>query len=475
MKNGAVGATPSREIGGAADWAGDVRPRIYGLALLCGLAAGALGSAFHYLCDLSGRWRTELVATGRTPWGPLPSLPALGGAGTPTAWTDLPLAGRIGLLGVGIALVLALARFLVRRYAVEAAGSGIQEIEGFLAGQRPLRWLRLLPVKFVGGVLAIGTGLVLGREGPTVHMGGASGMGVARLFGCSRGEINTLVAAGAGAGLAAAFNAPLAGLIFVIEEMRREVSYSFRGYHAIIIACFAATFVTEKVMGVGPQLALPPANPALATYPLFAVLGIVLGIAGVGFNRGLLVTLDVMAGWSRRAGWSLVLALGLGLASLLLVLPGTVGGGEQIIDPSMFGSLELRTLALLLVVRTVTTLVSYAAGTPGGVFAPMLALGTIVGMLVGRLAHPLLPDTLVDEVGLAIAGMAGLFTATVRAPLTGIILVSELTGGFDMALATTLTCATASLTAAWLGGEPLYEQLLARTRRLARNGAGRQG
>ncbi len=98
-----------------------------------------------------------------------------------------------------------------------------------------------------------------------------------------------------------------------------------------------------------------------------------------------------MEGWSRRAGWWLVLALGLGLAALLLALPGTVGGGEQIIDPSMLGALELRALSLLLLLRTVTTLVSYAAGTPGGVFAPMLALGTIVGMLVGRLAHPLLP------------------------------------------------------------------------------------
>ena len=295
MKDAAIGLTTTRENGGAAEWAGDVRPRIYGLALLCGLVAGGLGSAFHYLCDLSGRWRTELVATGGTPWGPLPSLPVLGEAGIHAAWTGLPLAERIVLLGIGIALVLALARFLVRRYAIEAGGSGIQEIEGFLAGQRPLRWLRLLPVKFVGGVLAIGTGLVLGREGPTVHMGGASGMGVAKLFGCSRGEVNTLVAAGAGAGLAAAFNAPLAGLIFVIEEMRRQVGYSFRGYHAIIIACFAATFVTERVMGVGPQLALPPANPALSTYPLFAVLGIVLGIAGVGFNRGLLMTLYFMA------------------------------------------------------------------------------------------------------------------------------------------------------------------------------------
>src|SRR4051794_29416512 len=187
MRDAEVGVTTSRET----DWAGDVRPRIYGLALLCGLVAGGLGSAFHYLCDMSGQWRTALVTAGDTPWGPLPSLPVLGEPSSRAAWADLPLAGRIGLLGVGIALVLALARFLVRRYAIEAAGSGIQEIEGFLAGQRPLRWLRLLPIKFVGGVLAIGTGLVLGREGPTVHMGGASGMGVARLFGCSRGEIST--------------------------------------------------------------------------------------------------------------------------------------------------------------------------------------------------------------------------------------------------------------------------------------------
>src|SRR5262245_57465328 len=133
VKSSAVGVTPNRENGGTADWAGDVRPRIYGLALLCGLVAGALGSAFHYLCDLSGRWRTELVATGNTPWGPLPSLPVLGWAGSPTAWTAFPLAERVVMLGVAIALVLALARFLVRRYATEAAGSGIQEIEGFLA------------------------------------------------------------------------------------------------------------------------------------------------------------------------------------------------------------------------------------------------------------------------------------------------------------------------------------------------------
>ena len=449
-----------REPEGSADWAADVRSRIYGLALLCGLVAGGVGSAFHYLCDLIGRWRTEFLATGRLPL-------RLDPGGALEYWAGLTLGGRIAALGAVLALVLALARLLVRRCAPEAAGSGIQEIEGFLDGQRPLRWLRVLPVKFVGGVLAIGSGLVLGREGPTVHMGGASGMGLGRLFDCSRGELNTLVAAGAGAGLAAAFNAPLAGVVFVMEEMRREVRYSFRGYHAVIIACFAATFVTERVAGVGPQLALPPVDPALSTYPLFAALGIVLGVAGVAFNRGLLVVLDLLAAWSRQAGWLLVPALGVGLAALLLLAPAAAGGGEQIVDPQRLGALELQALAVLLLLRTVTTFVSYAAGTPGGVFAPMLALGAIVGLLATRLARPYLPDLPVDETGLAIAGMAGLFTATVRAPLTAIILISELTGGFGMALATTLTCATASLTAEWLKGRPLYEQLLERTLRRA--------
>ena len=456
-------AKAGREPDGSADWAADIRSRIYGLALLCGLVAGAVGSAFHYLCDLIGRWRADFLATGGLPLG-------LDRGGAEEFWAGLPLGGRIALLGAALALVLACARLLVRRCVPEAAGSGIQEIEAFLDGQRPLRWLRVLPVKFVGGVLAIGSGLVLGREGPTVHMGGASGMGLAGLFGCSRGEAATLVAAGAGAGLAAAFNAPLAGVVFVFEEMRREVRYSFRGYHAVIIACFAATFVTERVAGVGPQLALPPASPALSAYPLFAALGIVLGVAGVGFNRGLLLVLDLMAGWSRRAGWLLAPTLGLGLAALLLLWPSAVGGGERVIAPAWLGSLELQTLALLLLLRTATTLVSYGAGTPGGVFAPMLALGAITGMLVGRLARPALPDILVDEAGLAIAGMAGLFTATVRAPLTAILLISELTGGFDMALVTTLTCATASLTAALLQGRPLYELLLERTRA---GGAGR--
>lgn len=428
-----------------------------------GLAAGALGSAFHLVCDRLTDWRGDLVSFGVTPLFSLPAIPD--GSGLWLHWPELPLAQQLFMLAVGIMVVLWFARMLVRRLAPEAGGSGIQEIEGFLGGLRPLRWWRVVPVKFLSGAMALGAGFVLGREGPTVHMGGASGSGLASLFRCSDAERNVLVAAGAGAGLAAAFNAPLAGIVFVIEEMRREVRYSFRGYHALIIACFAATFVTDDVFGLGPQIPLPDIQPTLASLPHFAVLGVILGIVGVRFNHGLLLTLDLFAAWYRQSAASLLFLLALGLAALLLSFPQASGGGEQIIGPVLLSGLDLPALALLLVLRILATFASYAAGTPGGVFAPMLAIGTIVGLIVGHAAAVLAPGLPVDPEALAIAGMAAFFTATVRAPLTGIVLISELTGGFSSLLATTLACATASLTAQSLGGQPLYEQLLDRTLR----------
>jgi CIC family chloride channel protein len=116
---------------------------------------------------------------------------------------------------------------IVRRFAPEAAGSGIQEIEGAMQGLRAVRWARVAIVKFVGGVLAIGAGLLLGREGPTVHMGGCVGRMIGEKKGADAHGMNTLLAAGAGAGLSAAFSAPVAGVIFVTEEMRRRFDYNF--------------------------------------------------------------------------------------------------------------------------------------------------------------------------------------------------------------------------------------------------------
>jgi H+/Cl- antiporter ClcA len=277
---------PERE----SDFAADIGTRVYWLALAVGLIVGILGSGFHLLVDLIARVRDDLVS-GRLDH--LHSTPAslaaaaqisgwLGGA-LPSPWPpalDSVLALRFAATVALVASALAAARWLVRRFTPEAAGSGIQEIEGALLGVRTLRWRRVLPVKLVGGALA-------------------------------------LVAAGAGAGIAAAFNAPVAGVLFVVEEMRREAPYNFQGYHAVLIACIAATVVTELVAGVGPELRLPMSAPHLAHYPVYVALGVLLGLLGVVLNASVLSALDLFAGWSQRAGWSLVLTLSIALSLLL--------------------------------------------------------------------------------------------------------------------------------------------------------------
>ena len=361
-----------------------------------------------------------------------------------------------------------IARWLVRRFAPEAAGSGVQEIEGALMGLRPMRWRRILAVKFLAGGLALGAGFVLGREGPTIQMGGAAALGIARRARCTDGESKALLAAGAGAGIAAAFNAPIAGALFVAEELRREAPYNFQGYHAVLIACVAATLLTQAVAGVGPELRLAMTAPLLWHYPFYVGLGVVLGGMGVLFNRILLSVLVLFAAWSRRAGWTLVLALALGLTGLLFWAPSATGGGESLVQSLTTEILAPSALLSLLALRALATIASYAAGTPGGVFAPILGLATVAGLAYSGGVSLVFPGLALEPTAVAAAAMAALFTGSIRAPLVGVVLVAELTDAYPALLAITLSSAMASLTAASLRGRPLYEMLLERSLRMPR-------
>lgn len=423
--------------------------RIYLLAALVGLLAGALGSVFHYIVEKTVTWHTVIASS-------------LDGAG-------LGAAVAAALLGA----VMAAASFLlVRRFAPEAGGSGIQEIEGAMSGLRPIRALRVMLVKFVGGLLSIGAGLVLGREGPTIHMGGCIGRMISDKLKLTGNGPNTLLAAGAGAGLSTAFGAPLAGVLFVTEEMRDRFNYTFVSLHAVALASFLANMMNAQVFGVGPLLpidlkistaeVIPFPAEFFGFLPLHVLLGVLIGVCGAGFNTTMLRTLNVHDRCGPLVKLGFAACIGAAAGALLLLAPTFAGGGDHLVQSVFAKPTSIAFLLVLLCVRTGMTFFSYSSGVPGGIFAPMLAIGSVFGMLFGTLAQAVLPELDMHPDAYALVAMGALFAATVRAPLTGIVLVAELTASFALIPTLIVTCIVASITAQLLGSTPIYESLLDR-------------
>jgi len=416
---------------------------LYLLAALCGVATGIVGAAFHLAVDALVPWPSWLVA--RMGHG------------------ALTVAAAAAIAAIG----LVAAFFLTRAVAPEAAGSGVQEIEGAMEGLRKVRWRRVLPVKFVGGVLALSSGLVAGREGPTIHMGASIAQAIAERLKLSEAELRGLLAAGAAAGLAAAFNAPLAAILFVIEETRKQFRYTFRSYTAVIIASAASAIGMEMVGGTAPQLKLDNAEMPLSLLPAFLVLGVVLGGLGLVFNSTLVFLLDWVSATFRRVPFVPALLVGAAVGALALVLPQAVGGGELLIPGIVTGNLPIATLLLLCLMRFAGTMLSYPVGVPGGIFSPMLTLAATVGLIAASLLEAAVPLPPLGAAAFAIVAMGGLFSASIRAPLVGVVLAAELTGGYALILPLIVTCVTANGVAQALGGRPIYELLLERTLRLS--------
>jgi CIC family chloride channel protein len=368
----------------------------------------------------------------------------------------------VSAVGAGLAI------WMVRHIAPEASGSGIPHLEAVVLRLRSMAWRRILPVKFIGGMLAIGSGLGLGREGPTVQMGGAVGEALSQWLNVSPRQRQTLVAAGGGAGLAAAFNAPLAGLVFVLEEIQRDFTPHVFG--AAFVAAVTADVVTRSLTGQLAVFHVPAySTPPLVALPAFLILGVLGGVLGVAFNRGLLGTLDLYARWgewlSRYKGWPTKLSIGLVGAVVGLLswfLPAAVGSGHQLAEAVLEGGIGLSVIPLWFLLRFGLTLISYGCGAPGGIFTPLLVLGSLIGLAVGEFAHLLMPEAVNHPEAFAAVGMAAYFAAIVRAPLTGIVLIVEMTNNYQQMLALLVSCFSAYLVADALGDRPIYEALLDR-------------
>lgn len=350
---------------------------------------------------------------------------------------------------------------ITRRYAPEVSGSGIPHIEAVLMRFRKLDWKRVLPAKFIGGIIGIGSGLALGREGPTVQMGGAVGDAVARYLKVTEHERLVLISAGGGAGLAAAFNAPLAGLIFVLEELRRDFKPIVFG--AAFVAAVVADIITRIGSNQFPVFSIPSYPvPPLSSLPIFALLGIITGFLGVLFNKCLLAALNLYAHIPKKYILTAAAITGSAIGIAGWFAPALTGSGNSLVESALQGDLILRIIPIFFVLRFIMTISSYATGAPGGIFAPLLVLGAMLGLALGQIANQFNPTVVPIPAIFAVVGMAAFFTSIVRAPLTGIMLIVEMTGNYQQMLPLLVSCFCAYAVSESLKDIPIYEALLER-------------
>ena len=410
-------------------------------ALLIGIIVGLVGAIFRIILSYVEIFRVNLYEnagnSGFMSW----------------LWPIL-----FAITGISIAL------YLVRKFAPEASGSGVQEIEGALDGLRPMRWKKVLPIKFIASLFSLGSGLLLGREGPTIQLGANIGKMVKDTLGKSDIESNSLISTGAAAGLASAFNAPFAGIIFVIEEMHGQFKFNFYSVAAIMIGAGTADFIVRVLVNSKPVLEIMIfPSPNIFGLWIFIILGLLCSIIGYVYNKLLVISLDLFKFSFKIPIIYTGITVGLIIAVIGMFFPNLIGGGYDIITKGVGNSFTLSFLLFLFIARLLLSIFSYSTGAPGGIFLPMLTLGVIFGMLFGTSMQHYFPDLISHPGVYAIAGMAGIFSATVRAPLTGLVLAIEMTSNYELILPLIVTTVIASVFTALLGNEPIYTTLLKRT------------
>ena len=348
------------------------------------------------------------------------------------------------------------------RFEPDISGSGIPQIEGELKGLEDQNWRKVLAAKFAGCVLAIGGGLALGREGPSIQLGGMIGKGFARRKNALLTEERMLMSCGAGAGLAAAFGAPLAGVLFALEELHKN--FSAEVLVSTMAASAVADYIAVNIIGLRPVFDFDVEHRIpLRLYWAVVLLGVILGILGVLYNK----LLDKMQDFfDRFDSKSISIGIMLMISFLMMfIYPTVLGSGNDLVKVISDGKFTLIALAILLVAKLLFSTGSFGTGTPGGIFLPLLVIGAITGGLYSTFLSTAFGVEEYYIKGFVIIAMAGFFSAIVRAPITGVILITEMTGNFMTLLSLVSASLVAYVVADLLGGEPVYDQLMHRRQR----------
>lgn len=385
----------------------------------------------------------------------------------------LPLigSGKLWLL-IMIVMIIAFFVYIMAKWQPLASGSGIPQVKAELRGQLKQPVYRLLIAKFTGAVLAIGAGLSIGREGPSIQLGALVGKGYARATRRLPVEEKMLLTCGAGAGLAGAFCAPFSGAVFALEELHKNFSVDV--LVSTMAACISANFVSAYIFGLDPvfNLSIPSRLP-LKQYWILLIMGVLLGLLGNIYNNLMMKALKTYDKLPKPLAIGVAFALAI---VVMLFMPQALGGGHSVVGQIAHGEFTLGfgilgnkiglgiliSLIIFFIVKLIFSAISFGSGVAGGIFLPLLVLGAIVGGIFGEAFNQINGSNELYIANFVILGMVGMFSAIVGAPATGVILITEMTGDLQNFFPLVIVGLISYMVADATGTSPIYDLLLDR-------------
>jgi CIC family chloride channel protein len=409
----------------------DVRRKEDRLALLLSLVIGALvGLAVVAFILLTGRLAALIYPAG--------------GAG----WRRI-LVPTLGSLLTG---------YLLFKYFPLARGSGIPQTRAALFIHDGRISLRSVVGKFVCCTISLATGIPLGREGPAIYMGSGLASVIAQRLGLSRLQVRALIPVGGAAALAAAFNTPIAAVLFALEEIMGDLHAPVLG--SVVLASATSWMVLHLVLGDNPLFHVPGYHlVSTAELGAYVVLGIVGGLSSVAFVKLLLWMRAKFAKLPRASLWIQPVAGGLTVGIFGYFVPQVLGVGYDQVERVLNGDVVLKVVIMLAVLKIICTSVAYASGNAGGIFGPTLFIGSMVGASVGAVAHLLFPGSTAGPGAYALVGMGAAFAGIIRTPLTSVIMIFEVTRDYTIIVPLMIANLIAYYISQKLQKEPIYEAL----------------
>jgi chloride channel protein, CIC family len=397
------------------------------LALVIGALTGLAVVAFILLTERMGM---RLYPAGGAPWRRL-------------------LFPVVGSLGIG---------YLLYRYFPNARGSGVPQTKAALYAREGRITLRTVLGKFFCTSATLASGIPLGREGPSVQVGAGIGSVLGRLFGLRSEQVKNLIPVGAAAAIAAAFNTPLAAVLFALEEIVGDLNAPVMG--AVVLASATAWMVLRVLLGNHPLFKVPQyqlVHPA--EFAVYAVLGVAGGLVSVAFVKLLLGMRARFLRFPQKTVWFQPAVGGLLVGLVGWFVPQVLGVGYGYVGDALNGNMAFKMMLLLVVLKLLTVTTSYASGNAGGIFGPALFIGAMLGGTVGTVAHHLFPAYTATPGAYALVGMGAAFAGIVRAPMTSVLMIFEMTQDYAVIVPLMIANLVSLFIASRLQHEPIYEAL----------------